>query len=267
MLSNCVILDLECLHAAEDCRHCPHLPSAHRAVAGELGMRCPESGVSGKPVSHYEPLGWDNKPALGLSVGCYWDYQDGRMHWFDTQTVATVIQEFVDRQPLLVSFNGTRFDFPLMRGLVRRHAEFLGLRDLPAGERPATLREQAALVALCDAFKLQCAASYDILVEIWKLDPASRGSKGVNSLDALAQANGLGAKRSHGAQAPRDWAAGRYAAVLDYCQDDVYKTKALFELVCQGIPLRRARAASLLLPRPHGCGTDLETAGILLEVL
>ena len=102
---------------------------------------------------------------------------------------------------------------------------------------------------LCDTFKTLCATSYDILHEIWRVDPARKFEAGLNSLDAISQANGLGPKLSSGAQAPRDWQAGRYAQVIEYCMDDVWKTKALFERICAGEPILRGDGQPIVLPK------------------
>jgi hypothetical protein len=133
------------------------------------------------------------------------------------------------------------FDFALMRGLVRREAELL---------RESWPVQAEYFVTLCDTFKAQCVQSYDILSEVWKVDPVGKFEKGNNSLGDLAEVNGLGAKLSQGAQAPRDWADGRWAAVLNYCQDDVWKTKTLFEYAYTSTPVHRRTAARLLLPVP-----------------
>jgi hypothetical protein len=236
-MQNTIVLDLETANSAQDCLYCGQPEDAHDPLAG--GLLCPRRhGGNGEK---FTSIGWHNKVALGLSIGCYWDYADARIHWFDTHTVErAVVQEVVDRQALLVSFNGIGFDFPLMVGLLRRHA--------------ITLPKEigVALLKLCAEFETLCEASYDILAEIWKLDEQSKYARGVNSLDAIAQANGLGAKLSNGALAPRDWAAGRYADVLNYCQDDTLKTKDLFELVLRGQPILRnvpPPMDKILLPR------------------
>ena len=106
------------------------------------------------------------------------------------------------------------------------------------------------LCDLCDTFKTLCAQSYDILAEIWKVDPARKFEPNLNSLGAISQANGLGTKLSHGAQAPRDWQAGRYAQVIEYCLDDVWKTKALFERISRGEPILRGDGQPIKLRLP-----------------
>lgn len=205
-MGNIIVLDLETLRSADDCRNCGR-PEF-------VGLVREHYGCQG-----YRAIGWGNKPALGLSIGGYYSYRDDRIHWFDEHNLEETMIDLVDAQPTMVSFNGIQFDFPLMRGILRRRVE--AKLDGPARSQDLTM--------LCDAFKELAATSYDILAEIWDADPARKFEKGLNSLDAISRANGLGSKLSHGAQAPRDWADGKYADVLNYCQDDILKTKALFE--------------------------------------
>jgi predicted PolB exonuclease-like 3'-5' exonuclease len=194
------------------------------------------------PCPGYEAIGWNNKSALGLSIGGYYDYQDERIHWFDEANLEDTIQALVKSEPLMVSFNGIGFDFPLMRGILRRRAEPLALDDY---------REEAErLTDLADSFKALAAQSYDILAEVWKADPSRKFERGLNSLDAIAWANGLGPKLSNGAHAPRDWAAGHRADVLNYCADDVYKTKALFEMIRTNGQILRGDGKAIQLPIP-----------------
>lgn len=168
------------------------------------------------------PTGWKNKAALGISVGCYYDYRDGKIHWFDQASVADVMRRWVEEQPLLVGFNSIGFDAALMRAVLRYRGDGVGLGEIG---------KYHDLHDLCDQFKELASNSYDILAEVWSV--AGRNTeRGLNSLDAILEANGLEPKIGHGAQAPRDWKAGQYARVLNYNQDDVYKTKELFELIC-----------------------------------
>ena len=229
--NNIMVLDLETLHSADDCQDC-----------GDDARQ----GACRSPTGQHRRIGWDNKLALGLSIGCYYDYCDQRIHWVDLYTLEDTIRDFVKAQPLLVSFNGIAFDFPLMRGILRQRAD--EEPALPPGTVPRP--EPHPLNFLCDAFKILCATSYDLLAEIWKVDPGRKFERGLNSLDAISQANGLGAKALTGALAPRLWQQGRYAEVIDYCQGDVYKTKALFELVCAGQPIVRGDGQPIVLCNP-----------------
>lgn len=245
--SNIVVLDLEVLRSPDDCRHCGK-PRDQHYDSGACA-----AWIGGKPleeITQFAPLGWNNKPALGLALGCWWDYLDGRWHFFDRHTLEATIAQFVERACLLVSFNGISFDFSLMRGLLRQEADALRL-----SEDAADLFHSGVLVELCDRFKDLCAVSYDILAEIWRIDPQGKFERGLNSLDAIAQANGLGAKAMTGAEAPRLWAEGRYAEVMTYCASDVHKTRILFEMICRDEPIRRGNGQAIVLPRPPGLET------------
>jgi hypothetical protein len=222
---NIVVLDLETAHSADDCRRCGAAAEWHAP------------GVDGDAHAH-EPIGWDRKVDLGLSIGCYYDYADDRLHWFDRATLEATVRCLTSRQPLLISFNGIGFDFPLMRGLLRRDAEAYGVRetDLPA---------------LCDQFEVLCAYSYDILAAIWRADPARKFERGLNSLGAISAANGYGTKELDGALAPRLWAQGRYAEVLNYCAGDVDKTRRLFEQIVATGQILRGDGRPLALPPPE----------------
>ena len=236
--ANIVVIDVETAVSADDCRHCGQALQAHYADGA-----C-TSWTGEKPaddVRQFTALGWRNPPALGLSIGAYWDYQDMRIHWVDGVTLEATVLDWVTRAPLMVSFNGLEFDFLLLEGLLRQHAETL----------PSPDPGRALVADLCDQFHALCATSYDVLAAIWRVDPARKFERGLTSLDALSRANGLGGKLSHGAQAPRDWRAGRIADVLNYCQDDVLKTKALFELVLAQGSLLRGDGLPLALPAPE----------------
>ncbi len=246
---NIVCLDVETARSADDCRYCgttrgSHLPSY------ELCPTKPDVVHDGDRAQTFEAIGWHNKAALGLSIGCYYAYRNSRLHFFDRHTLEETISSFVDVGCLLVSFNGVSFDFSLMRGLLRQEADALRL-----SESDADLFRSGVLVELCDRFKALCEVSYDVLAEIWRVDPQGKFERGLNSLDAIAQANGLGVKTMTGAQAPRLWAEGRYAEVINYCSSDVLKTKALFEMVCHGQPILRGNGQPLVLPAPPGLET------------
>lgn len=228
--SNIIVLDLETLRSADDCRWCGNPATS--------ALPCTRLTLEAVRATNHERIGWRDFPCLGLSIGCYYDYMDDMYHWFDVHTLTNTIRILVERQPTLVSFNGTQFDFPLMEALCALQA---------------TKGTVLATETLCAQFlrlamgSMPCA--YDILAEIWEEDPDNKYQKG-NGLDAVSQANGYGAKQMDGATAPRLWAAGRYAEVIEYCMGDVYKTRKLFEQVCRGEPIQR-QAGAVLLPRPY----------------
>ena len=92
----------------------------------------------------------------------------------------------------------------------------------------------AALRELCARFKVLAAESYDILDEVWKACGRSY-ERGLNSLDALARANGQGRKTGSGTLAPRLWQMGRHADVINYCQMDIDLTRRLFQRATVGM--------------------------------
>ncbi len=207
---NTVVMDLETLRSARECLHC--------------GV--PREGDWETPADHeHENIGWRNFAALSLAIGCYYDYSDAAHHYFDVHTLGQTMKHLVDRQCLMVSFNGIQFDFPLMRCV------------FPNTDDPI-LHEWDTL----------CAQSYDILAEIWRADPQNKFQRG-NGLNALSLANGGTQKLMDGATAPLLWKAGRVAEVIEYVTDDVRKTNDLFERICLGLPIERA-AGALVLPMP-----------------
>ncbi|MGI9306115.1 MAG: hypothetical protein ACR2P5_02300 [Gammaproteobacteria bacterium] len=184
--------------------------------------------------------GWSNKAALGLSVGAYHDYRTGSVTVFDRAGIVATMAHFLIPDYLIVSFNGISFDGPLMRGIVRREAAADGsLNPLERGNREH----------ICDSFKALMAGSYDILAEIWRADPDSKFVKGLNGLDAILKANDLPPKTGDGALAPKLWQEGKRDEVIQYCKDDVERTRQLFELVCkhQGL-VRRTGGRDVFIP-------------------
>ena len=72
-----------------------------------------------------------------------------------------------------------------------------------------------------------------------QVDPERKFERGLNSLGAISVANGFGEKEMDGATAPRSWAQGRHAEVIEYCYNDVLKTQRLFEkIVLDGAIMR-----------------------------
>ena len=164
--------------------------------------------------------GWANKSGLGLSIGGYWDYAAEQFFWFGEEAVLDVIRYLNAQRPLLVSFNGIQFDFALMRAVVRH-------KIVPRYYKGM----HADIEEFLQSFKRLASSSYDILAEISRTDAKGKFEGGLNSLDALCAANGLGRKTGSGAQAPRDWRAGKKAKVIAYCATDIALTVELFELI------------------------------------
>jgi predicted PolB exonuclease-like 3'-5' exonuclease len=211
------------------------LPEACRAgqYAGDWGKH------------RFEKIGWERKVDLGLSIGCLYSYQDDRYTFFDAVGIEATMRQWLHDQPRIVTYNGEKFDAPLLRAILRYVYD--GLPEVVAPDRRQELTD------LCDAFKAYMATtqSYDILAHIWRVDAANRFGRGLNSLGAISQANGWGSKEMDGATAPVLWAQGRYAEVALYCAG-IVAHKQLFDRICTGQSFLRGDGLPITLPVPVG---------------
>lgn len=164
------------------------------------------------------PTGWNDKRALGLSIGGFYDYMTGGITWFDQENLWDTVQMLCDRQPLIISFNGYAFDRQVMW-------ECLG-----HGVSDRTIGDEMFQARYSD-WERMWAVSYDILAEVWRV--TGRNYAKGNSLDALCDANGIRGKTGHGAHAPVLWEEGRIAEVLNYCANDIDITRLLAEKVAE----------------------------------
>lgn len=210
------VCDTETLRSANACRVC-----------GNTASLSLQRTLCADGTHTFTPIGWDDHQALGLSIGCWWNSTNNMYQWFDTHTLAAFMEECVDNNVYLVTFNGRTFDGPLCAAVGTANGV----------SRHLTLAWQVLLEE-----------GYDLLDKIWAVDPDNKLARG-NSLGALSELNGLGTKRSSGEQAPILWAAGRHADVLNYCQDDVYKTLGLYRMACHEQAIARA-AGAITLPVP-----------------
>jgi hypothetical protein len=215
---------------------------------------CPVNAISLFPSSSiFERIGWEDLGMLGLSIGCYYDTADALFHFFDRHTVADLLRYLVDTAPLLVTFNGIRFDLPLMRALVEAQARDARMVGMVASDERA-----AYLTQLVDAFDLTICMSYDILAQIWRSHRGPR-VRGVYGLGDLSRANGLGEKSGQGAAAPWAWSEGRYAEVINYCQHDVLLTKGLLSLIIEKGMIVRGDGQTILVSAPEGMSLEGQT--------
>jgi len=224
-----VVLDCETLHSAQDCRHCG-LPKEAHGYQQQQRYQCLDDGRV------YEAIGWDDHAALGLSIGCLYHYATDHTQFFEPHTLEATLLALLHDQPLIVSFNGRQFDGPLMAAV---YSTQMDLAD-----------DQGILSRLTQPWQTLWDASYDLLAAIWQVDPERKFERGLNSLDALSQANGFGATAMDGADAPRRWAQGRVAEVVTYCLTDVWRTRKLFELVWETGQVLRGDGQPIQLPRP-----------------
>ena len=165
--------------------------------------------------------GWEDHKNMGISCLCCFDYANNRNRVFGWESK----QEFIDltqnRDPL-VSFNGLLFDNKVIEAT-------WGL-GIPLD------------------------TCYDILREVWiavGVDPDhfEFKSHGGYGLEALCKENFGIAKTGDGASAPAEWQRGRHCTVIDYCLNDVRLTRALWEKISRGEPIK-AKGREITLRKP-----------------
>jgi hypothetical protein len=186
------------------------------------------------------PDGWNDKAAIGISIGAYYSYLDNQIHFFDFPTLEKTVTSLTMQKPRIVTFCGTRFDLKVMRALLRQKADTQGT------ERRAELK------FLCDEFKKVCEQGYDILSEIQLIDKGQKRVKGTNTLNNILIANALGKKIGEGKDMPGLWKQGQYATVVNYLVDEIYKLRKLYEHIIrnEGMLLRlNAQPVKVRVPK------------------
>lgn len=143
--------------------------------------------------------GWDDQENMGISVLCAFDYQTKTFRVF-TESNKDQFAELCQNR-VVVGFNSRKFDDQVLK-------KVWGI-DTPE--------------------------SIDILVGIWGavgLGPDFNfKTHGGYGIDDCCSVNFGIKKTGHGALAPVDWQRGKIGDVIDYCINDVYMTKRLFDMI------------------------------------
>jgi len=134
-----------------------------------------------RKLSHEVPGGWSNIKDFGLAVGVTWDVGHGFRHWFeqDAERLVTELAQF----SRIITFNGERFDFQVLRAYGEVGELYARSFDLHKN--------------------LQARVGHRV------------------KFNLLAQATLGRAKSGSGEEAVAWWRAGRITDVVRYCQDDV----------------------------------------------
>lgn len=146
--------------------------------------------------------GWRDFDNMGISViGCY-DLHEKKARVF-CQDNFDEFQALLDRTDLIVDFNGTKFDKPLLKA---------------------------------NGIEFDDAKHWDILREIWRAEGNNPDIFDFDThtgygLQACCEANGIGSKTGNGALAPIDWQQGRIGTVIDYCLQDINLTQQLLKII------------------------------------
>lgn len=152
-----------------------------------------------KPIAECKG-GWNGFDEMGISVASAFDYRVGRYRIFMDDNIHELAERLNEPDTLVVAFNHLVFDNRLLRG-----------SGLP-------LKEDDEL------------NNYDMLAVSRRgvgVTPGVR-SKGFK-LDDHLEALNLPKKTGDGAQAPILWQDKKYGELIDYCLQDVFSERALFE--------------------------------------
>lgn len=150
------------------------------------------AGKDGQKIDGIEYCkGWSDHAGMGISVLCAYDYKTSTYRVFTDSNQSDFAELCKDR--LTVGFNNKNFDEKVLKA-----CWFFDPSD-----------------------------SLDILASI----KATTGTNAGYGLDACCEANFGVKKTGHGALAPVDWQQGKIGSVIDYCINDVYMTKRLFDMI------------------------------------
>jgi hypothetical protein len=119
--------------------------------------------------------------------------------------ILAALEEAVGRGDTLVTWNGAGFDFRLLADETGRHADCVRL----------------VMASVDMMFQVLCERGHPL-----SLDAALKGSGLPPKMDQVTLRSGE-AIHINGAEAPRYWQAGEYAAVAAYCAADAERTAAL----------------------------------------
>jgi DEAD/DEAH box helicase domain-containing protein len=132
-------------------------------------------------LSHEVDGGWTNIRAFGLAVAVTWDKENAFRRWFEEDALKLVAE--LEKFTHVITFNGNRFDFEVLRG----YAPIASIRE----------------------------RSFDVLEYLHK----QMGHR--VKLDQLAKDTLGAAKSGDGIQAVEWWRAGQKEKVAAYCEKDV----------------------------------------------
>ena len=151
--------------------------------------------------------GWDHTDKMGVSCAVVYEYEGDRYRVYGpTPEDLLRLQQRLMQADRITTFNGWRFDFPVIWGL-------------PSRSRVLALREK----------------SNDLLCRIWKslgLDEEKFSDlhKGWG-LDAICKGTFGEGKSGYGGDAPKWFQQGDWARLVDYCIDDVRLEKKLGQFI------------------------------------
>lgn len=169
--------------------------------------------------------GWASHDEMGISVGCAFDYRDGKYRVFMDDNITELVERLNEPETLIVAFNHISFDNKLLRG------------------QGHPLKPDAELL------------NYDMLVVSRKGAGVNQFAKGFR-LDDHLKACCLPMKTGDGAMAPIWWQEGKIGKVVDYCLNDVTQERALFEYMVTYGRLSSSTAQNFTIEIPSSLKED-----------
>lgn len=152
-----------------------------------------------------EPHQWNETDKIRISVCVVYNFKDGTYSIYGEKDLVR-LQTRVNMADLIVTFNGNNFDLPI-------------IFKMPEKRLPEGMEKR----------------SFDILAEIWKaqgLDPKTfTGEHRGYSLSNVAKGTVGRGKIDQGENAVYLFRAGDWCNLINYCIDDVYLTKSIFNII------------------------------------
>lgn len=147
--------------------------------------------------------GWRDFENMGISVICAYDYGTDKYHVFMEDNFDS-FTTLVDNAYMVVGWNNINFDDNLVSAVIPEAGQIIKSK------------------------------SWDLLRAVWEasgLDPMTYDQHHDGyGLGQMSHVNFSMVKSGYGALAPVDWQKGKRGIVIDYCLNDVYLTKRLFDI-------------------------------------
>lgn len=169
-----------------------------------------------------EELGWAalREGKGGISALVIYDYEEDWVYLYDDKSILTAAKH-LESADLIVSYYGSKFDVPVIEGILDR--------------------------------KLRIKTHLDLSVELMR-ESAKRGNIGrkgdftLNSVCVRTFGKGKNGQGSHVNTLVKE---GKYGELFNYCAHDVLLTRQLFDYICQHNGVQGLNNTFLPIPLPE----------------
>jgi hypothetical protein len=176
-----------------------YMPTGHIVLDIEIARTVEQAG------------GWDSTGAMGVACAAVYEVGRDRYRLFDSSELED-LQECIKGSDRITTWNGWRFDLPVIYGVDRPDWPASPFASQPGGKDGKPLSER----------------SRDLLRDVWAaqgLDPdAYTPAHGGWKLEDVGETiTGVG-KDGDGADAPKLYKDGQWGSLMTYCMHDVWLT-------------------------------------------